>query len=192
MLGRRFAIAVVFVALCAPVAEAGPIHYTITFAGGPILPASGSFDYDAAAPQFTDFVVDWDGWTFDLTGSANSPFISEDDAADPWFQGTTGAAASFLLLSGCSSSPCNGWTVYWAASRDTSQPGGRFEFMAFGPESQIINVWDQWSQDVIWGTPDSANGSWSIDAQGVPDPGSTLLLFGIGLVGLGAWRRRWQ
>jgi hypothetical protein len=26
----------------------------------------------------------------------------------------------------------------------------------------------------------------------VPDPGSTLLLFGMGLVGLRAWRKRWQ
>jgi hypothetical protein len=26
----------------------------------------------------------------------------------------------------------------------------------------------------------------------IPDPGSTMLLFGIGLVGLGAWRRRWR
>jgi hypothetical protein len=31
-----------------------------------------------------------------------------------------------------------------------------------------------------------------LDTESVPDPGSTLLLLGMGLVGLRAWRKRWQ
>jgi hypothetical protein len=39
---------------------------------------TGSFDYVASNPignQFSDFLVSWDGFTFDLTQSANSPQV---------------------------------------------------------------------------------------------------------------------
>jgi hypothetical protein len=182
MLHRRFSIVILFVAVCVPIAEAGAIHYTISFSGAPILPTAGSFNYDSVSPQFTDFIVQWDDWTFDLTWEANNPLIV-GDATNPWFQGTTGAAASFLMLSECSSSTsCNGWTASWSGSRDHSQPGGDFEFMAWETDRQYIDVRDRWAQDVIWGTPDGASGSWSINAQAVPEPGSMLLFLGIGLV----------
>lgn len=56
-------------------AMASVIHYDITFAGGSATP-TGSFDYDASAPQFLNFTVIWDGLSFDMTGSANNPVFS--------------------------------------------------------------------------------------------------------------------
>jgi hypothetical protein len=189
MLFRRLAIAILFVAVCVPIAVAGTIHYTITFSGGSILPAAGSFNYDPDSPHFTDFIVQWDNETFDLTESANAPLISQYYDTDPWFQGKTGAAATFRMLS-CSSSPCNGWTVFWhGANSPINYPGwGRFEFEAFGPQSQLINVaWNSTHHDTTYGTWYYANGTWSI----VPEPSLMLLLgLGLGSVCLAGWRRR--
>jgi hypothetical protein len=183
MLRIGLSIAFLFVAVCVPIAAAGTIHYTITFSGGPMLPTAGSFNYDPDSPHFTDFVVQWDNYTFDLTESANAPFTSDYYEADPWFQGTTGAAASFLMLSECSSSPCNGWTVSWSGGRNPNYWGGWFEFKAVGPESQIFQVWYDWNQGVTYGQLDGASGSWSINSQVVPEP-SLLILLGIGLAGV--------
>src|SRR5215831_7688655 len=74
---------------------ASVMHYNISFAGVAdlvsILPTAGSFDYDAAHPTFTNFVVVWNGVPFDLTSSANSPSIF----GSPTTCTSTGAALSF-------------------------------------------------------------------------------------------------
>jgi hypothetical protein len=56
-----------------------PSTYNITFAAypgqSPVLPTFGSFTYDASQPltsRFSHFTVDWNGYTFDLTGAANN------------------------------------------------------------------------------------------------------------------------
>jgi hypothetical protein len=196
MLARRLAIAILFVAVCVPIAEAGPIHYTITFAGGPILPASGSFNYDPVSPQFTDFLVVWHGATFDLTPSANSPSIAgyHMDEVLPGL----GARATFEMLSGFPSTLGDAWNVAWDGAWADSYGVGKFSFNAWRAvewDNQRIDVgadYGRWPDPVTYGTIGRAGGSWSIDAQGVPDPGSTLLLFGTGLVGLRAWRKRRQ
>ena len=84
----------------ASTARAAAITYDITFTSNGDLPV-GSFTYDAAVPAFTNFLVQWNGLTFDLTSAANSPF--DDGASGPaCLGGLTGAAASFVWLSpGC-------------------------------------------------------------------------------------------
>ena len=63
-------------AICAPAAHAGTLTtYNITFTGGSPNPTMGSFTYDSTNPQFSNYTVIWDGITFDLTSSANSPTI---------------------------------------------------------------------------------------------------------------------
>jgi hypothetical protein len=58
---------------------ASPVLYDVDFTAfdfmGP-APTSASFDYDASATagsQFTDFIVVWNGFTYDLTAAANNP-----------------------------------------------------------------------------------------------------------------------
>jgi hypothetical protein len=93
--------------------KATPVFYTISFAlqsgtpGAP-LPTSATFDYDAGVPQFTNFIVNWDGLSFDMTNAANNPQINSFSAA--CVLGDTGAAASFLLLTNCGN-PVSGLTV---------------------------------------------------------------------------------
>jgi hypothetical protein len=196
MLRRTLAIGIMFAAVCVPTAEAGPIHYTITFAvgtSGMTLPTAGSFNYDPLSPQFTDFFVVFDEVTFDLTASANSPYI----AGTPALPGP-GARATFEMLSGFPSTPGGAWDVYWWGGWTAIYSYGGFDFYASrGPVDANERVGVGTSigtkpDPVMWGPYDVASGSWSIEAQGipVPDPGSSLLLFGIGLTGLRALRKR--
>jgi hypothetical protein len=92
-----------------PNAQADTVtNYTINFTGSSILPTSGSFTYDSAMPGLSNFIVVWDGFTFNLTSSANNPTVV------PPLPGCVpagaGPAESFALLSGCASGT-------WAAPR---------------------------------------------------------------------------
>lgn len=72
-------------------AIAAPVLYEISFTGGSPAPTLGSFQYDAAVPSFSNFIVVWNGITFDLTASANAPLIGGACAGGP--------AGAFALLS---------------------------------------------------------------------------------------------
>src|ERR1700731_2325351 len=77
----------------APGAMADSTSYTIHFIGFQTLPTAGSVTYDSdLANPFSAFLVTWNGFTFDLTSSANDPLILPDGESCP-LSGTTGAAA---------------------------------------------------------------------------------------------------
>src|ERR1035438_3957196 len=58
-------------------ATAGTITYNINFTTtGGLAPLSGTFTYDLTLNTFTNFLVTWDGTTFDLRSEANSPGIN--------------------------------------------------------------------------------------------------------------------
>lgn len=64
------------------------------------LPAiSGFFNYDSSLTEnpFSDFTVVFEGFTFDLTASANSPL---ENGSLSCLGGNTGPEAAFLLLTG--------------------------------------------------------------------------------------------
>jgi|SRR5580700_387239 hypothetical protein len=76
-------------------------NYTITFtAASGILPTSGSFTYDSSTPKFSNFLVVWDGLSFDLTSSANTPLIF-GPVPPACLGGDSNAAATFQLLTNC-------------------------------------------------------------------------------------------
>jgi large repetitive protein len=52
-------------------------------------------------------------------------------------------------------------------------------------------VWSLFIQDFSLGDSGSVSGGWSLQITAVPEP-STLLLFGVGLMGIAAWIRRKQ
>jgi hypothetical protein len=96
--------------------------YTINFTTGSGSPTpSGSFTYDASAPlgsQFTGFVVDWYGYSINLTSSANAPSVYGAGC------GGGGSAATFAFLSG--SVPCspNSLGPNWIGQGMNPGPGG--------------------------------------------------------------------
>jgi hypothetical protein len=154
---------VAIAAICAPAAHADTLTtYNITFTGGSPNPTMGSFKYDSTNPQFSNFTVIWDGITFDLTSSANSPtsFGTQCNGLG------SGANASFGFLSGskaCAPTPHQGISRYWYAD------GEIFQFL------EVISTGGFY---IYAGsaTPKAASttGTWTIAA--VPEPSSVILM----------------
>jgi hypothetical protein len=87
------------------------INSTISSTHGIFAPLTGSFTYDSSLTKsFSFFTVDWDGFNFDLTDSANNPTLG---AASTCIGGSTGAAATFAFLN------C-GYEGAWFAAEDTT------------------------------------------------------------------------
>ena len=157
-------------------------NYTIDFttASGSPTPLSGSFTYDSTNPLFTNFLVAWNGKTFDLTAEANSPTTAGS--------GCTGEASTpaygFGIMS--MSLHCGGLTSYvWSGFAGQGTGGaGIFDFIA---GTQVGDDFIS-AGGIGTGTP-TAVGHYSIQAT-VPEP-STMFLLGTGLLSvLGAARRK--
>jgi hypothetical protein len=173
-------------ALGAPNAQATDIitDNTITFTGSPgtLLPTAGSFQYDVTTPSFLDFLVVWNGTTFDLTSSANSPkglLPLPDCLSAPGPH--SGAELSYILLSTCSLiDPNTAWEGYASSGPFDAQTFDFFDVLP-PPASGILDIGEDLPNPIPLEA--SATGSWSIEETAIsatPEP-PTFLLFGVGL-----------
>jgi hypothetical protein len=184
--------------LCAARAGATPTDYTINFnlmyTSPGIDGPSGSFVYDPDV-GFSNFLVSWDGYNFDLTAAANAPFVgSAPGPCDP--TGLANAASSFYILSNpgaCSSLP--GYTTFWNAYVYTGPPQTPgFSFYADSPPGHpdfiAIGVNDGGGNTSLV----SGGATWTLTAQtaGVPEPSTAVMIsMGVALIlGTKALRRR--
>lgn len=111
--------------------HAETVLYDINFSTGPFgfgdLPTSGSFGYDASQPlgsQFTNFIVVWEGISFDLTSDANFPsFVNTDTSA--CFP-TLGSAGVFAALSAPGN--CLGVGSDWLGIAHPDKLSAQFKF----------------------------------------------------------------
>ena len=156
--------------------SAAPVHYTINFTTDSGPAPTGSFTYDDAVPVFTDFLVTWDSIQYDLTPDANAPSISGPPAC---IGSATGAAATFLLMSGS----CASTAVWQGAPFNPSS----FSFHALFFSGQTFTLIDI-SGEGPSGPIELGSGSWTITADSVPEP-STLALTAIAGALLTARRR---
>jgi hypothetical protein len=176
-------VALLFLAFVTPKAYADDItDYTITFTGGPLLPTSGSFQYDSTVPSFSNFDVAWDGTTFDLTTAANLMATYGVGAQPSCLDSAKGAQAAFLFLTSCPSSPGSSTFFLWSGT--TPAPAyGVFQFLydsAYYGEEQFEAV----SPETPGIMRAVATGSYSVSPTVVtPEPGTpALILLGIGFV----------
>jgi hypothetical protein len=156
--------------------------YTINFTttSGP-APTSGSFTYDSTTPRFTNFLVVWEGITFDLTSSANAPIIAGTGCTGEASTPAYGFALMTLDITGC---PI---TYLWIGEQTPSGDEG-FAFVATLPNFAGV---DEVVVTLVGPPPPFpgvATGRWAVST--IPEPASFVLL-GSGLLALwGALRRR--
>lgn len=172
-------------------AIAAPVHYNIQFSGSTVtgtLP-TGSFSYDAATPAFSNFIVEWNGLNFNLTGGANAPIVFVSGQSNAPVCGVSGAAIAFLLLSKDSCLPQElapkKWELLPVGSNSL-----QFDFVGGGGQGNQMFFT---SSSVTYASPDECrpdcgSGSWQI-SRAIPEPG-TLALVGFALAGLAASRPR--
>ena len=165
---------------------ASPITYNINFTNGSPNPTSGSFQYDSAGSgTFSNFIVLWQGFNFDLTSQANAPSVSGSCVSS--------ASNSFALLNGTLACVQTGPGPVWGADSSDSTALGFADFEIQGFDSSSLN--DLIIQDVIFveGTqPPLTRGNFTItNPVATPEPGSIALAF-IGGASLLAWKRRRQ
>ena len=138
---------------------------------------SGSFSYDTTTPAFSDFIVDFDGVTLDLTASANNP---SNVGGYPACIGTdTGAKAGFDLLDGS----CAG--SYFSGQVNETPNVASFVFgaplsgcEAFGPCIYVTD--NEFGASFSSLTPTATTGTFSIapEAASAPEPSSFGLTLG--------------
>jgi hypothetical protein len=170
---RALALVVLSVAGVESHALASPIVYDFNWIseGNLPLPTSGSFTYDSTAAvgsQFSDFVVDWDGFSFDFTTAANSATVTS----------SCGAVTSpeiFAFLTGtpeCTPTPDN---FSWIGN-----PGGPFPtfniFDANANSTTDIELGAS-STTSVTGNPNLVSGLYTVSpASTVPEPSMLFLV----------------
>jgi hypothetical protein len=161
--------------------QAAAVTYDINFTVGfdDVAAPTGSFTYNAATSQLTNFTVNWDGVTFDLTSAANGViFFPEGPAC---VGNLSGGAAAFALLSpGC--------PTFWAASAEP-EDNTVFAVFAFGEsDTELFGSSEVNAPNAIDGDT-GADGGFTIAAvqapssSATPEPGTVALVAGgLGLV----------
>jgi hypothetical protein len=160
-------------------AQAAPILFDIHFTNtvGSITP-SGSFTYDSTTQTFSNFVVDFDGLSFDFTTSANAPAS---------FGLCGGSISGFGIMSGSTGCATN---QVWNFLGDTSIDFLSGLFFAspapFMADTANLNVGEaiEVFPATALGFDGDDGGTFTISAASTPEPSIWAMML-LGFVGLG-------
>lgn len=181
-----FLIVFCLAAILSPQAHADTFTINFTTASGSPAPTSGSFDYDATH-GFSNFIVKWDGFTFDLTSSSNSPeTFGVTCPVDP-----STSLTGFEVMSH-SLPPCLNGAYSWNAIYFNSSTQFGFGYID-NPTFDGAGFGDSLPEPFAAFT--SATGDWTITdvtpVTSTPEPGSiSLLLTVMAAVGLVVGKKR--
>jgi hypothetical protein len=164
--------------------NAAPILYDLNFSGGTPNPISGSFTYDAGpgvgTPIFSNFVVTWQGITFDVTSAANSPTVFAQCA------GLGSPETTFALLT--SPTICSGPNNHvWGVANANSSGQNDASMLRFGLFASGIQVFSFAPNPLFLG---STIGNFDVTTA-TPEPGSMILLLA-GAIALLACKQGWR
>ncbi|HEY4951574.1 MAG TPA: PEP-CTERM sorting domain-containing protein [Candidatus Acidoferrales bacterium] len=92
-------VAVLLVAIGAPVSHADSTDYTLSFSGGNPNPTSGgTVVFDDSTDTYTTFLVDFTGLSFDFSGSTSADIPTTGTWFGCAFPGDTGPCGTMALL----------------------------------------------------------------------------------------------
>jgi hypothetical protein len=147
-----------FVVLAALNVNAQAERYEINFITATGVTPAGSFSYDASQPvnPFSNFVVEWNGATFDLTASANDPKFGK--AATSLCFPSLNATGVFYALThpaGCEGFPKSGWSIQ-PQRKGPAPSGSKFQFTIVEEEEgnglTMLAVCPKCKADTVAGT----------------------------------------
>jgi len=180
-----FLLAVAVPALAAPIGYDIAFTYTgYSFLGYPSNPIafglglpSGSFDYDPASEEFSNFIVTWGNASYDVTTSANSPQLATSPgtgctSADP--TQSYGFALLTQNVTGCGGAPAFLWSgLYYGAGFSTFLFINEVEIAPLTVLNDEIGGADTSVSDLSV-YYETGQGAWTVNET--PEPGTLLTM----------------
>lgn len=192
---RTILASVIAFFLSAGTATAAPIAYNIIFtteftfpttSANSLAPTAG-FTYDSVTGIFTNFLVYWDGYSFDFAHAANVGIVNY--GPDPCGL-TAGGMGTFQFLQGTTLCPVKRWGGFSGPYPESKPPYPyltNFGFIDEGPPSQYSEGLP--AQFYPYGNASMTQAFGAFTIAAATDPGAApepapWLLFGTGLLGV--------